>query len=126
MHGRAEESLLAGYGVNRGAFHAFHQNLDVAVGELETLRNVTIVPTPKISLGVGSSAEALRCAAIKTRLSPAMAASSASTLDLRPTTNGAIMCGKTTNSRMGSIGSRSVSSSFASRWWSVIAASQNR
>src|ERR1035437_8099105 len=42
-------------------------------------------------------------------LSPAMASSSARTLDSRPTTNGVIMYGKMTTSRMGIIGRRFVS-----------------
>src|SRR5713101_1815887 len=42
-------------------------------------------------------------------LSPAMASSSARTLDSRPTTNGVIMYGKMTTSRMGIIGKRFVS-----------------
>ena len=42
-------------------------------------------------------------------LSPARASSSARTLDSRPTTNGVIMYGKMTTSRMGIIGRRLVS-----------------
>src|SRR5260370_9195378 len=42
-------------------------------------------------------------------LSPVMASSSARTLDSRPTTNGVIMYGKMTTSRMGIIGRRLVS-----------------
>src|ERR1700721_2815257 len=42
-------------------------------------------------------------------LSPAMASSSARTLDSRPTTKGVIMYGKMTTSRMGIIGKRLVS-----------------
>src|SRR5438045_845644 len=42
-------------------------------------------------------------------LSPAMASSRARTLDSRPTTNGVIMYGKMTTSRIGIIGSRLVS-----------------
>src|SRR5205809_6763208 len=42
-------------------------------------------------------------------LSPAMASSKARTLDSRPTTNGVIMNGKMTTSRMGIIGNRLVS-----------------
>src|SRR4051812_17775391 len=42
-------------------------------------------------------------------LSPAMASSNARTLDSRPTTNGVIMYGKMTTSRMGIIGRRFVS-----------------
>src|ERR1041385_4106421 len=42
-------------------------------------------------------------------LSPAIASSSALTLDSRPTTNGVIMYGKMTTSRMGIIGRRFVS-----------------
>src|SRR5712692_9639141 len=49
------------------------------------------------------------CVARKIFLSPASASSSARTLDSHPTTNGVIMCGKMTTSRMGIIGSRRVS-----------------
>src|SRR5579862_4585769 len=42
-------------------------------------------------------------------LSPAIASSRARTLDSRPTTNGVIMNGKMTTSRMGIIGNRFVS-----------------
>src|SRR5277367_5834670 len=70
---------------------------------------LTMQPTPKISLGLGSSVEASCCVARKIFLSPAMASSSARTLDSRPTTNGVIMYGKITTSRMGIIGKRFVS-----------------
>src|SRR5215471_10671175 len=70
---------------------------------------LTIVPTLKISSGFGSSMEASCCVARKIFLSPAMASSSARTLDSRPTTNGVIMYGKMTTSRMGIIGRRFVS-----------------
>src|SRR5580698_4838220 len=49
------------------------------------------------------------CVARKIFLSPAMASSSARTLDSRPTTNGVIMKGKITTSRIGIIGRRLVS-----------------
>ena len=49
------------------------------------------------------------CVARKIRLSRASASSSARTLDSRPTTNGVIMNGKMTTSRMGIIGSFLVS-----------------
>src|SRR5580704_13427131 len=45
----------------------------------------------------------------KIRLSPASASSRACTLDSRPTTNGVIIYGKMTTSRMGIIGKRLVS-----------------
>ena len=67
------------------------------------------VPTEKISSGRGSSTLASCCVARKIFLSPASASSSARTLDSRPTTNGVIMCGKMTTSRMGIIGKRRVS-----------------
>ena len=67
------------------------------------------VPTEKISSGRGSSTLASCCVARKIFLSPASASSSARTLDSRPTTNGVIMCGKITTSRMGIIGKRRVS-----------------
>src|ERR1700757_995521 len=53
--------------------------------------------------------EASCCVARKIFLSPAMASSRARTLDSRPTTNGVIMNGKITTSRMGIIGRRFVS-----------------
>src|SRR5579863_7715858 len=68
-----------------------------------------MVPTEKISSGRGSSTLASCCVARKIFLSPASASSSARTLDSRPTTNGVIMCGKMTTSRMGIIGKRRVS-----------------
>src|SRR5580704_4542523 len=49
------------------------------------------------------------CVARKIFLSAASASSSARTLDSRPTTNGVIMKGKITTSRMGIIGRRLVS-----------------
>src|SRR5271155_4038092 len=58
-----------------------------------------------MSLGLGSSIEASCCVARKIFLSPASASSRACTLDSRPTTNGVIMYGKMTTSRMGIIGS---------------------
>src|SRR5580658_163324 len=70
---------------------------------------LTMQPTLKISLGLGSSVEASCCVARKIFLSPAIASSRARTLDSRPTTNGVIIYGKMTTSRMGIIGSRLVS-----------------
>ena len=70
---------------------------------------LTTVPTLKISLGRGSSIEASCWVARKIFLSPAIASSRARTLDSRPTTNGVIMYGKMTTSRMGIIGKRFVS-----------------
>src|SRR5579863_8530870 len=67
------------------------------------------VPTEKISSGRGSSTLASCCVARKIFLSPARASSRARTLDSRPTTNGVIMCGKMTTSRMGIMGKRRVS-----------------
>src|SRR5579862_5304282 len=67
------------------------------------------VPTEKISSGRGSSTLASCCVARKILRSPASASSSARTLDSRPTTNGVIMNGKITTSRMGIIGRRLVS-----------------
>src|SRR6516165_1095677 len=58
--------------------------------------------------------EASCCVARKIFLSPAMASSNARTLDSRPTTNGVIMYGKMTTSRMGIMGSFLVSN--FSRW----------
>src|SRR4051794_10503854 len=70
---------------------------------------LTTQPTLKISLGLGSSVEASCWVARKIFLSPANASSRARTLDSRPTTNGVIMYGKMTTSRMGIIGNRLVS-----------------
>src|SRR5437868_15498216 len=53
--------------------------------------------------------EASCCVARKIFLSAASASSNARTLDSRPTTNGVIMYGKITTSRMGIIGRRFVS-----------------
>src|SRR5215468_1857278 len=70
---------------------------------------LAIVPVEKISSGRGSSTFASCCVARKILRSPARASSNARTLDSRPTTNGVIMCGKMTTSRMGIIGKRRVS-----------------
>jgi hypothetical protein len=106
LHNGAEKSVLIGDRNDLGALHAFHQHLDIAVGQLETLHDVDDGTDLKISLGLGSSTEASCWAARKIFLSPAMASSSART-DSRPTTNGVIMYGKMTTSRMGIIGSAS-------------------
>src|SRR5216684_6846873 len=86
---------------------------------------LTTVPTLKISLGLGSSMEASCCVARKIFLSPAIASSRARTLDSRPTTNGVIMNGKITTSRMGIIGKRLVSDfsfevSIVSLWGRIL------
>src|ERR1700748_1071023 len=70
---------------------------------------LTMQPTLKISLGLGSSVEASCCVARQIFLSPAIPSSSARTLDSRPTTKGVIMKGKMTTSRIGIIGRRLVS-----------------
>src|ERR1700689_5785699 len=70
---------------------------------------LTMQPTLKISVGLGSSVEAACWVAKKIFLSPAIASSRARTLDSRPTTNGVIMYGKMTTSRIGIIGRRLVS-----------------
>src|SRR5215471_8232472 len=62
-----------------------------------------------MSPGLGSSMEASCWVARKIFLSPAIASSNARTLDSRPTTNGVIMYGKMTTSRIGIIGNRRVS-----------------
>src|SRR3982750_1519760 len=67
-------------------------------------------PIVKMSSGRGSSTEASCCAARKIRLSLPSACSSARVEEGRPITNGIIMCGKTTTSRSGTIGSVSYSS----------------
>ena len=71
------------------------------------------VPTWKISSGRGSSTRASCCVARKILRSPFSASSRARTLDSRPTTNGVIMWGKITMSRMGIMGN--LRSSFRSR-----------
>src|SRR5215472_7028928 len=78
-------------------------------GSFRLCTMLTTQPTLKISLGLGSSMEASCWVARKIFLSPAMASSRARTLDSRPTTNGVIMNGKITTSRMGIIGNRLVS-----------------
>src|SRR5271165_2036843 len=75
---------------------------------------LTTVPTWKISWGLGSSMLASCCVARKIFLSPASASSNARTLDSRPTTNGVIIEGKMTTSRIGIMGSFLVSN--FSRW----------
>src|SRR5205085_12650441 len=67
-------------------------------------------PIVKMSSGRGSSTDASCCAARKIRLSLRSACSSARVEEGRPITNGIIMCGKTTTSRSGTIGSVSYSS----------------
>src|ERR1700692_1843852 len=67
-----------------------------------------------MSSGRGSSTEASCCAARKIRLSLRSACSSARVDEGRPMTNGIIMCGKTTTSRKGTIGSVSYTSSGVS------------
>src|SRR6516225_10196924 len=83
-------------------------------GSLRLCTMLTIVPTWKISLGLGSSMLASCWVARKIFLSLARASSNARTLDSRPTTNGVIMYGKMTTSRMGIMGSFLVSN--FSRW----------
>src|ERR1017187_6796038 len=78
-------------------------------GSLRLCTMLTMVPTLKISLGLGSSIEASCWVARKIFLSLAMASSNARTLDSRPPTNGVIMYGKMTTSRIGIIGRRFVS-----------------
>ena len=83
-------------------------------GSFRLCTMLTMVPTWKISLGLGSSMLASCWVARKIFLSPASASSSARTLDSRPTTNGVIMKGKMTTSRIGIMGSFLVSN--FSRW----------
>src|SRR5580692_3067550 len=68
-----------------------------------------------MSSGRGSSVDASCCAARKMRLSFPSACSSARVDDGRPMTNGIIMCGKTTTSRRGTIGSVSYTSNGVSK-----------
>src|SRR5208283_1317303 len=74
-------------------------------GSLRLCTMLTMVPTWKMSPALGSSIEASCWVARNIFLSLVRASSSARTLDSRPTTNGVIMYGKMTTSRMGIIGS---------------------
>src|SRR5260370_10516953 len=74
-------------------------------GSLRLCTILTMVPTWKMSPALGSSMLASCWVARNIFLSLARACSSARTLDSRPTTNGVIMYGKMTTSRMGIIGS---------------------
>ncbi len=95
---------------NLAALHAFHQNLDIAVGQLQALDDVRDrTHADKSRPAAARRREASCWVARKIFLSPASASSSARTLDSRPTTKGVIMCGKMTTSRMGIIGKRRVS-----------------
>ena len=67
---------------------------------------LAMVPIGKISPGLGLSMVASCWVARKIRLSPRSAASRALTEDSRPMTNGTIMNGKITTSRIGTMGSR--------------------
>src|SRR5271166_595636 len=97
-------------------------------GSFRLCTMLTMVPTWKISPALGSSMLASCWVARKIFLSLARASSSARTLDSRPTTNGVIMYGKMTTSRMGIIGSFLLSNfslgfdNAVSRLWSVLAA----
>ena len=66
------------------------------------------VPIVWISSGPGLSRVASCCAERKMRLPRASACSSARIELFRPTTNGIIMCGNTTRSRIGTIGRFSI------------------
>src|SRR5258707_10800678 len=78
-------------------------------GSLRLCTMLTMVPTWKMSPALGSSMLASCWVARNIFLSLARASSSARTLESRPTTNGVIMYGKMTTSRMGIMGSRFVS-----------------
>ncbi len=108
-HDGAEEAFIVGDRNHFGALHAFDQNLDVAIGQLQALDDVDDGADVVDFVGLGSSMEASCCVARKICLPPAIASSRARTLDSRPTTNGVIMYGKMTTSRMGIIGKRLVS-----------------
>src|SRR6202521_1515134 len=94
-------------------------------GSFRLCTMLTMVPTWKMSPALGSSMLASCCVARNIFLSLARASSSARTLGSRPTTNGVIMYGKMTTSRMGIIGSFLLSNfSFGfdnsvSRLWSL-------
>jgi hypothetical protein len=77
---------------------------------------LTTVPTWYNSLDLGSSTLASCWVARKIFLSAANASSRARTLDSRPTTNGVIMNGKITTSRIGIMGSLRVSN-FSLVWF---------
>ena len=106
---RAEIAFVFADGNDLAALHAFHQNLDVAVGQLQALddigdraHGINLVRPRFVDGSIVLRGEEIF-------LSPASASSSARTLDSRPTTNGVIMYGKMTTSRMGIIGKRLVS-----------------
>ena len=88
-----------------GAVDAFDQHLDVAVGQLQALDDVGDAAHRVDVFRRGSSTDASCWAARKIRLSLSSACSSARVELGRPMTNGIIMCGKTTTSRNGTIGS---------------------
>ena len=71
------------------------------------------VPIVWISSGPGLSRVASCCAERKMRLPRASACSSARIELFRPITNGIIMCGKTTRSRIGTIGRFSIRSALS-------------
>ena len=88
------------------ALDAFNQDFNVAVWQLEALHDVDDGADLENVVGLWvRRCEASCWVARKIFLSPANASSRACTLDSRPTTNGVIMYGKMTTSRMGIIGS---------------------
>src|SRR5216684_3866701 len=96
-------------------------------GSFRLCTMLTMVPTWKMSPALGSSIEASCWVARNIFLSLARASSSARTLDSRPTTNGVIMYGKMTTSRMGIMGNFLLSNfslgfdNSVSRLWSRLA-----
>ncbi len=107
--GGLEVAFFFANGDEFGAFDAFDQNLDIAVGLTQALDNIgngpggeNLIGTRFVDLGIVlGSQEDLTVRGQRFF--------KARTLDSRPTTNGVIMCGKMTTSRMGIIGSRRVS-----------------
>ena len=74
-------------------------------GSLRLCTTLATQPIVYTSSGFGSSIDASCCAARKIRLSFSNACSNARVDEGRPMTNGIIMCGKTTTSLRGTIGS---------------------
>src|SRR4029450_1662622 len=79
-------------------------------GSFSDCTTLATQPIVKMSSGRGSSTDASCCAARKIFLSLPSACSSARVDEGRPMTNGIIMCGKTTTSLRGTIGSVSYTS----------------
>ena len=97
--------------------HSLNQHFDVAVRHLHALDDIA---DGAVAIDVvrpwARRREASCCVARKILRSPDSASSSARTLDSRPTTNGVIMYGKMTMSRMGIMGSLRIAGQRSLRW----------